>query len=701
MKNRINVIVPVYGDEKSLKACLLSLKEHYKEKKWLDVYFANDIGPEADVLEGLILGLIKDTSNFYYHRNGENLGFIKNVNNATFNVVKDKKADILLLNSDTEVKPGAIEAMNEVLLSNNKIAAVNPKTNSATMYGGDGISVSICVPLDSSLRSEPEKSYRLFKKTVKNEPAYTDIPVYSGFCVLIRRKVIDEIGLLDEVYDKGYFDDNDMSMRIYQHGYRCVVSNRVFVTHFGSKSFSDIYRVHQSEINKKIFLNRYQEFTNHVNKFPEVLIVNIISDDKTIINRVSGAGAKLFLHVHNYGLKSTVKKSVKMSAGKLIGRSPVHRRPTVQVWSHEVTETGAPLVLKSLLHEWKADANFPDNVEYIHPAGARVDSSSLLNLVQDGFNPRSVSELEINFVKGDIVLLNSALPHWLYEKVIAALENGTISHAFFYMHENNDMFLVRHLHILFPRMNKLISTGKITLYSPSSMTTDGWKKAIGTNENIYAMSGKINNLDSRMFKQRPAKDFDSINFILSGSSIPRKGALSVVYAINSFYNSFYVKNKQDYRDFTLTILGVGHDEYFYNDFIKEASKSLADKIKLPPRQEDFKGVYDLFSKSNFTITHSVDETYSIVTIEGMSFGHPIIRSEVPGLQEQLKPGKNGWLAPTTDWWKLVEAIEEALNKSKTSNEKLQQMSQESVDIAKKAYNSPYRFITDFNNIQKG
>ncbi|HRN97006.1 MAG TPA: glycosyltransferase [Candidatus Saccharibacteria bacterium] len=695
MKNRINVIVPVYGDKRSLEICLLSLKKHYKQKKWLDIYFVNDVGPEADTLEKLILNLISDTSNFQYHRNSENLGFVKNVNNATFNVVKDKKADVLLLNSDTEVKRGAIEAMNKVLLSNDKIAVVNPKTNGATMYGGDDISVSICVPLDSSLRHNPEKSYRLFKRTTKSTSEYTDIPVYSGFCALIRRKVIDKIGLLDEAYDKGYFDDNDMSMRVYQHGYRCVVSNRAFVTHFGSKSFSDIYRIHQSEINKKIFLTRYPDFTEHVNKFPDVLIANVNINKKTIVNRISGAGAKLLLHIHNYGLKSTIKKSIKMGAVKLLGRSSVHRRPMVQVWSHEVTETGAPLVLKTLLHEWRGDVSFPSNIEYVYPAGSRVDSASVLNLVQDGFNPRSVSELEVNFVKGDVVLLNSALPHWLYEKVIAASENGTISHAYIYMHENNDMFLVRHLHTLFPRMNKLISGGKMTLYSPSVMTTDGWKKAIGTTKNMYVMSGKINNLDSRMFKQRTSKDFNKINFILSGSSIPRKGALSVVYAINGFYNSFYTKDKQKYRDFTLTILGVGDDEYFYNDFIKQSSKSFADKINLPPRQEDFRGVYDLFSKCNFTITYSVDETYSIVTIEGMSFGHPIIRSEVPGLQEQLKVGKNGWLAPTTDWWKLVEAIEEVLNKTKTSNDKLQQMSQESINIAEKAYNTPYRFIKDY------
>lgn len=697
MKNRINVIVPVYADVTSLKRCLFSLKKYYGNKQWLDVYFVNDNGPEAEQIETLTKDLIRHTKNFYYHRNDKNLGFIKSVNNTVFHVVKDKKADILLLNSDTEVKPPAIETMKEVLASDKTIGAVNPRTNNATMYGGHTHIVSISVPLDGRLRMRPALSYNLFKRQIGRTPEYIQTPVFSGFCVLIRRKIIDEIGLLDEIYGKGYFDDNDMSMRIYEHGYKTVASNRAFVVHFGSKSFSDHYRTHRSEVNKKIFFNKYPQFIDHIRNFPDSLVSIGDIHKRNIVKRLSGIGAKVFAHINTHGVRPTIKKSYKVLLKKAFNRT-TRRKPMVQVWSHEITNTGAPIVLKSLLFEWKESSDFPDDVTYCFPVGARVDSAHFLELIEGGFPPNPVSEYEAEFVKGDVVFLNSALPYWVYDKVLAAMERGIVPRAFIYFHENSELLLMRHIDGLLGRFTRQLEDGDLIIYTPSMATTAGWKKKIGVSKNIYPMPGKVHSFDSRMFKEKSAKSFHKLNFFLSGSVMPHKGALSVVYALESFYHSFYKKNPQAYREFSLTILGMGHDEYLYNDFIRNAAKPLGKKIKLIPHSSDSKFIHDLTYKSNSTIMYSINETYSLVTMEGMSYGHPIIRSEVPGLEEQLN--NNGWLASTTDWWGLVMAIEEALNTSKTSNDKLKRMSDQSIEIAKKAYYEPYRFIKDFQEQQK-
>ena len=98
--------------------------------------------------------------------------------------------------------------------------------------------------------------------------------------------------------------------------------------------------------------------------------------------------------------------------------------------------------------------------------------------------------------------------------------------------------------------------------------------------------------------------------------------------------------------------------------------------------------------SNVTITYSSDESYSMVTIEGMVFGHPIIRSEASGVDEQLKPGVNGFQVETTDLYTLVSAVEEILNKDKTSTKKLVSMSKMSNKIAMGNINSKYKIISD-------
>lgn len=687
--NRVSVIVPVYGDQSGLAICIESLKKYYSNLDWIDIYFVNDCGPDLETLEDLIIEKSEGIENFFYQRNSHNLGFIKNVNNAAFNIVKDKRADVLLLNSDTEMKEDTIEVLRGLLNKNKELGAVNPSTNNATMFGG----VSISVPLDASLAKKPKKSYKLFQKNINLTEPHTIIPVISGFCVLIRREVIDKIGLLDEVYGKGYFDDNDMAMRINQLGYKCAVSNRAFAVHLGSTSFSDEYRIHRSAVNQKIFLERYPEYFDFINKYPEV-IYTPAQKKIPLILRLSELSVKVLRYGSERGYKSLLRRSAALVLAKLFGTKMSVRGPVVQVWFHEVSNTGAPLVMVDLIREWKKDPSFPGSIEYFYPAHAKVDDDAMLQFMDDGIIPAVKTPFDTNFINGDVVILNSALPAWVYKKVLTGVRAGTVRHAYLYIHENNDISIIRDIKELLIINKDLVDCGLVTIYNPSQATVDGWKKSVGFTNNIHVMSGRVK-FDERMFKERAEKDFDKINFVSSGSSVPRKGYLSTVYAIICFYNSYYIKEPSRYRNFSLNIWGIGEDDYFYNDFIRSAAQGLGNKIKLIPKTQSLDAVYDFFTKNNFNITYSIDETYSMVTMENMSFGYPIIRSEVPGLKEQLKPGVNGWFAPITDWWKLVEAIEEVLNKEKTSNAKLKTMSDESIKIARKQYDKPYRLINDY------
>jgi len=684
---KVSIVVPVYGDWLSLHENIESLRRHYSNKDWVEVYYVNDCGPEADILESKIKKSIDGLSNFYYYRNKENLGFIKNVNNAVFNIVEDKKSDILLLNSDTRVEPDAIENMLQLMNSHKDLGAINPRTNDAIMFGG----VSISVPLDASFALKPDKSYELFKKNTRNTPEYNILPVFSGFCVLIRREIINKIGLLDEIYDKGYFDDNDMSMRIRELGYKCAVSNRAFVTHFKSKSFSDHYRVHRSEVNQKIFIKRYPDYFDYINQYPETLVVTRNKKISPAVKMLE-LTAKVLRYGDEYGYKNALKKGVKSVVKKRLP-SKLDKRPAmVHVWFHEITNTGAPLVLLDVLREWKK-GKFPKNVAYFYPPHVTVDSEAMLNFINEGIHPNVASIIDLDFRVGDVVILNSALPEWLYNSVFTSLNNGILKHAYLYLHENNELYLSKHTDELLKKNLELLKNGKITMYVPSEATANGWKNSLGVNKNVFVMSGRVK-LDPRMFKEKHAEDFNEINFVSSGSSVPRKGYLSTVYAFIAFYNSFYCNNPSAYRNFSLNIWGVSSDDYFYNDFLENAAKGLSDHIKLLPKQQSMDAVYDFYAKNNFNITYSIDETYSMVTMENMSFGYPIIRSEVPGLKEQLIIGKNGWLTPTTDWWSLVTAIEEILNKDKTSNEKLKTMSDMSMRIAKESINRKYRLLED-------
>src|SRR5207244_7609631 len=59
----------------------------------------------------------------------------------------------------------------------------------------------------------------------------------TGFCLLVRREVLEKIGGFDERYGVGYFDDDDLCMQARQAGFQLVVAQNVFIHHFGNKTF--------------------------------------------------------------------------------------------------------------------------------------------------------------------------------------------------------------------------------------------------------------------------------------------------------------------------------------------------------------------------------------------------------------------------------------------------------------------------------
>jgi hypothetical protein len=59
-----------------------------------------------------------------------------------------------------------------------------------------------------------------------------------GFCMLIRRAVVEAIGGLDEIFGKGNFEDNDFCLRARLKGFEVRIAKDVFIHHQGSLTFS-------------------------------------------------------------------------------------------------------------------------------------------------------------------------------------------------------------------------------------------------------------------------------------------------------------------------------------------------------------------------------------------------------------------------------------------------------------------------------
>lgn len=257
MNKQITIIVPIYRDWITLEKCITSLKRYVNIKH--KILLINDISNQADFLEKKIKENIQGFENFHYFRNKENLGFVKTCNRAVFELDKTEN-NILLLNSDTEVTEGFLEEMVEVLNLTDRHGVVCPRSNNATI-------LSVPLQYDGERKDIIESSFESWKKIKNKLQRFQQIPTGVGFCMLIRRDLIRNFELFDEIYGKGYNEENDFCFRINQFGYSVAMANHAFVFHFEGKSFGTARRNEQEEKNVKILTRRYREFIPALEKY--------------------------------------------------------------------------------------------------------------------------------------------------------------------------------------------------------------------------------------------------------------------------------------------------------------------------------------------------------------------------------------------------------------------------------------------------
>lgn len=80
-----------------------------------------------------------------------------------------------------------------------------------------------------------------------------------GFCMLFRRELSDQIGLLDEAFGSGNYEDDDFCLRAELAGYRNLLAGDIFVHHAGGASFSgnSLDREAANLRNRRIFTKKW------------------------------------------------------------------------------------------------------------------------------------------------------------------------------------------------------------------------------------------------------------------------------------------------------------------------------------------------------------------------------------------------------------------------------------------------------------
>jgi GT2 family glycosyltransferase/Flp pilus assembly protein TadD len=156
--------------------------------------------------------------------NAENRGFAAGCNQG---IQQSRGAYIMLLNNDVVITPEWLTGMLECF-SHSDVGIVGPMTNSIS--GPQKV-------MDVSYQGPDELDH--FAATFRRRYRYRRIHLRRivGFCMLFRRSLIEQIGILDERFGSGNFEDDDLCLRAELEGYRNLVAGDVFIHHVGSASF--------------------------------------------------------------------------------------------------------------------------------------------------------------------------------------------------------------------------------------------------------------------------------------------------------------------------------------------------------------------------------------------------------------------------------------------------------------------------------
>jgi glycosyltransferase involved in cell wall biosynthesis len=403
------------------------------------------------------------------------------------------------------------------------------------------------------------------------------------------------------------------------------------------------------------------------------------------VGKVISKAKKVPAYANKYGYRTTGKVINEIVRRKLMASGGVGQRtkPAYVFVSHQLDMSGGPFIAIDMALDFKA-AGRP--VEFYTYLPAHHDNLAKLNAA--GIKPHVLMNKDMvpSFIEGDTVILNTvAHSEVVKEALFRAAERGFIKQLLWYLHEDDPQLLFR------PdeqkRIRKMLKANQVKMLIAAHKMRQNYIKYFDTDTNIILLPYR-HVVPKKYHRTLDAKAFDKkLTFVLPGTiGDGRKGQLPIFYAFHQFYEQYYKPNPAAYRDFELVFVGLSDD--FLSRQILHHSRALAGHFTHHGKvtwEEDLQ----IVAKGNMTICYSLRECLPLFVFEGMISGHPILRNDSSGMEEQLLPGKNGFYLESDGFTQVVETIEAVLNKSKTSNKQLADMSKVSYGMAKKQEDNDY------------
>lgn len=238
-----SIIIPSYNEQDFLQECIYSIKQHTTTPYEIIVVDNGSIDGTLDYSQREDITLISLP---------HNVGFPTACNLGLSIACGDA---LLLLNNDVQVSQNWLTNMLKCLYSSHDIGVVGPTTNYASGKQQVNIPFTNLADMAAELNQPDPRKWEKVDRIV-------------GLCFLFRRELMDQIGLLDEQFSPGHYEDDDFCYRAKQAGYQNMLAGDVFIYHQGSVSFAkqgEAYVEQLLKTNRQKFFNKWGIHPDEVN----------------------------------------------------------------------------------------------------------------------------------------------------------------------------------------------------------------------------------------------------------------------------------------------------------------------------------------------------------------------------------------------------------------------------------------------------
>lgn len=215
---KVSIVVLTLNQLELTKICFESLYRHTTEFELVVI----DNGSTDGTIDYLS-ALSRERKNVRVRFNRSNRGFAGGCNQG---IAIATGEHIVLLNNDTIVTEGWLETL---LRASDQpaVGIVGPRSNYVV---GLQLVEDARYDLDGLEEFARQWKARHFRQS-------REVNRVIGFCMLIRREVIETIGGLDTSFGTGNYEDDDYCLRALVAGFRILVVDEVFIHHFGNATF--------------------------------------------------------------------------------------------------------------------------------------------------------------------------------------------------------------------------------------------------------------------------------------------------------------------------------------------------------------------------------------------------------------------------------------------------------------------------------